>query len=577
MLNRNQIILKGQPVSPGIAIGKLLVLERINESAGPVSIDSSLAEQELQKFEQALAGTKNELLEIARTVAQQLDSKHVQIFEAQIMLLDDPEVRKEVAKEIRENFKSAERAYREVLDKSVSNLAKSGNQYLKERVLDVQAVKNRVLEQLSGKNLRPRVELSSPAVILAQFLSPGELIQMDRKHILGLALKEAGVTSHVALLSKAFNIPTVVAWENGLELENQEAQAILDGNSGQVILFPEAQTLVFYQRRKKLWEEQMSRIQKASQKQGLTKDKARITLLANIDLPEEADLALKYGAEGVGLFRTEFIFLSSTGFPTEEEQFQVYGNVLERFKPRPVTIRTTDLGGDKFFGSSQDARDLNPFLGWRAVRVCLDTPALFKTQLKALYRASLKGNLKIMIPMVSCQEEVEKVCKIAQEVRAELKKEKTKFNPKVPLGIMVEIPAAALNASGLARIVDFFSLGTNDLTQYTLAVDRGNMKISHLFDELDPAVLRLIQMTVKAARKNRIEVSICGELAASALALPALLGLGIDQISVAPVHLPKIKAALSKVSLAKAKKLAQKLCQFTDREDVRKALKRFLK
>ena len=577
MSTRNEIVLKGQGVAPGIAIGKVLFLERRAEHSGPASIDSSLAEQELQRFEQALANTKKELLEIARTVASQLDAKHVQIFEAQIMLLDDPEVRKEVHKEIRENLKSAVTAYREVLEKTVSALASSENQYLKERVSDLQAIKSRVLQQLSGHIGGQGMELSSPSVILADFLSPGELIQLNRQHILGLALKEAGTTSHVALLSKAFNIPTVVAWENGVELQNQEAQAVIDGSNGQVILFPDADTLQFYQRRKKLWEAEQFRIQKKSQLPTVTKDKAKINLLTNIDMPEEAQTALKYGAQGVGLFRTEFLFLSTEGFPSEEEQYQIYAQILEKFNPWPVTIRTTDLGGDKLFGTSEDSKDLNPFLGWRAVRVCLDSPGLFKTQLRALYRASAKGNLKIMIPMVSCTEEIDKIDKVIREVQRELRREKISFKPDIPVGIMIEIPSAALNASGLAKKVDFFSLGTNDLTQYTLAVDRGNQKIARLFDELDPGVLRLMELTVRAAKKARIEVSICGELAASTLALPALLGLGLNTISVSPVHLPRVKEMLRKINLSRARNLTRQLLQMTDRREVRKALKKFSK
>jgi len=576
-LSRSQIVLKGQGVSPGIAIGKVFTLEKKDHQAEPLSIDASLAEQELHKFEQALGNTKRELLEIARTVASLLDPEHLKIFEAQILLLDDPEVRKEVEKEIRENLKSASAAYREVVDRSLSALQKSTSQYLRERVPDVQAVRNRVLHQLAGGKLLSKIELNAPAIILTDTLAPGELIQLNRKNILGLALKEAGATSHVALLSKAFNIPTVVAWEDGLESEPNESSAIIDGNSGKVILYPDQETLIFYQRRKKIWEAQLSKVAKLSDRPAQTKDKVKVTLLANIDIPEEAELALKYGAEGVGLFRTEFLFLSASGFPTEEEQFQIYSKVLEKFYPRPVTIRTTDLGGDKLFGATDDNRDPNPFLGWRAVRVCLDSPALFKTQLRALYRASVKGNLKIMIPMVSCVEEVRQVKRIAKEVQNELRREKVKFNPKVPLGIMVEIPSAALNASGLAKEVDFFSLGTNDLTQYTLAVDRGNKKVGHLFDELNPGVLKLIQMTIQAARKNKIEVSICGELAAFPLALPALIGLGLDKLSVAPVNLPKVKITLSKISLAKARKSAQKLCRLTEKETVRKALKGLLK
>lgn len=575
MPGTQQIVLKGQGVSPGIAIGKVLILERRGEYSGPASIDSSLVEQELEKFSQALANTKREFLEIIRTVAQQLDSKHVQIFEAKSMLLDDPEIRKEVEKEIRENLKSAGAAYQEVMDKSIATLAHSGNQYLKERVSDILAVRTRVLEQLSGQKPQPTAELSSAVIIIADSLFPRELIQLNKKYILGLALREAGVTSHVTLLSKAFNIPTVVNWKDQLELEGQDVSAIIDGDSGEVILFPEDQTLASYQARKKKREAQLAKIQDQAQKPALTRDRVRINVLANLDIPEEAEIALKFGAEGVGLFRTEFMFLGSAGYPSEEEQFQIYSQILERFNPLPVTIRTTDLGGDKLISSPDNGKDPNPYLGWRAVRVCLDSPGLFKSQLKALYRASIKGNLRIMIPMISCLEEIKEVSRIASQVRNELKKEKAKFNPKVPLGIMVEIPSAALNSSGLSKQVDFFSLGTNDLTQYTLAVDRGNKKVAHLFDELDPAVLRLIQMTVQAARKNKIEVSICGELAASCLALPALLGLGLDQISVAPVHLPKIKDRISKINLSKARELSQRLCRLTSRQEVRKKLKRF--
>ncbi|MCI0532322.1 MAG: phosphoenolpyruvate--protein phosphotransferase [candidate division Zixibacteria bacterium] len=577
MHESQETILKGQPITPGIAIGKFLVLEQKRHSIGPHFIHSSLTQQELEKFRQALAAAKQEILQVKQTVSRDLDPKHIQIFEVQAMLLDDPEVNGAVEHEIKENCKSATLAYREVIEKNIASLFKSNNQYLKERIADIQALKSRVLEKLSGQKFQPVMNLQAPAVVLSNSISPAELVQLNRKNILGLGVKEAGVTSHVALLSKAFNIPTVVGWETELKLEQLSGQAIVDGNSGKLILFPQPDTLELYQKKKERWDRQIQKVKNSADLPALTKDKTKINLLANLDLPEEADLAISRGADGVGLFRTEFMFLVAPGFPTEEEQFKVYSILLEKFNPLPVTVRTLDLGGDKLFGPGQEEREANPFLGWRAIRVCLDFPDLFKTQLRALLRASVKGTLKIMIPMVAQPEEITRTLQLLKQVKSDLRRKKQPFSRKIEIGIMIEIPSAALTAETLAKQVDFFSLGTNDLTQYTLAVDRGNRKISNLFDELDPAVLKLIQMTVQAARKHKIEVAICGEMAAWNLALPALLGLGLRTFSVAPSHIAEVKSVLAKISLSRARQATNKIMKMKTRGEIKTELKKLIR
>ncbi|HKZ21830.1 MAG TPA: phosphoenolpyruvate--protein phosphotransferase [candidate division Zixibacteria bacterium] len=567
-LANSETIWEGKVASPGIAIGEVFLFNQKEITVPRKKLFPSEVASEIERFQKALNSAKKEILKAQNSSNAKMKKDHSQIFETQKMFLEDEILKQNVIEKIQKDKINSEWAYEVVLDQAIDALSSSPNQYLKERVFDIQALKNRMLEHMQGIRQEKLNTMKSSAIVFATHLSPSDLLNLRKQKVGGLVLKESGVTSHVAILAKSLRIPMVVGVEeNFTELKNG-LPVVLDAESGRVILSPDQETLrEFKVRREKLAQEK-KKLQLLKKKPAITKDRKRINLLANLEIPEEAQAALDYGAEGVGLFRTEFLFGDSSQIPSEEEQFQAYSAVLKKFSPRPVIIRTFDLGGDKMASSSQTVTENNPFLGWRAIRVGLDVPEILETQFRALLKASRYGNLKIMFPFISNLEEIRKTKNILKQVQTQLKNKKVPIATKIPLGIMIEVPSAALNVDIFAKEVDFFSLGTNDLIQYTLAVDRTNPQVAWWYQNFNPAILRLIQVSVEAAFKNKKEIAVCGEMAGETLALPFLIGLGIKELSVTPPLVPEIKEKIGKLSLSECKKIAAKVLKMDSAQEI---------
>ncbi len=567
-LGNKETVWEGKAASPGIAIGSVFRLNQTELEVPQKHLPESQIAGEIERFQKALSLAKKELSQAQAGSGTSLKKDHSQIFETQRMILEDQIIQQKVTEKIQTEQINSEWAYQLVLDEAIGTLAASPNQYLKERVFDIHALKNRILGYMLGIKPERPDNLKSPSIVFATHLSPSDLLHLRKSKVIGLVLKESGVTSHVAILAKSLGLPTVVGLDEDFKVLENGTEVVLDGEAGRVILTPDPETLHKFKAQLENLVQHRKKLKLLKKKPALTRDRKKIQLLANLEIPEEASVALDYGAEGVGLFRTEFLFMNGEKPPSEEEQFQAYTTVLKKFANRPVVIRTFDLGGDKIAASPQSVTEANPFLGWRAIRVCLDSPEIFQTQLKALLKASRYGNLKVMLPFISNIEEIRKAKEILEQLKAQLKKQKVPMAKKIPLGIMIEVPSAALNVDILASEVDFFSLGTNDLIQYTLAVDRTNPQVALWYQAFHPAILRLIQISANSAFKHKREIAVCGEMAGDTLALPVLLGLGIKELSVTPPLVPEVKEKIGKLSFSECKKIAKKVLKMDSAEKI---------
>src|SRR3954470_2802661 len=551
-------LFRGIPVSSGVSRGKILVLGRPRDDSIPKQhvCDDELTQQ-VHRLEQALVDTRHEILEVQRQVTEGLGAQDASIFDAHLLVLEDPTLIEEVSRIILEEKVTAHYAFQKVADKYARTLSSIDDEYLRERAADMRDVTSRLLNKLLGVgeeiDLR---KLSEPCIIISHDLSPSRTALLDRQLVLGFATDVGSKTSHTAIMARSLRIPAVVGLQHASHELVSGAYALLDGYNGLIIINPTDQTLWEYGqlvRKHVTLEEKLREVQ---DKPAQTLDGVRVVLSANIEQPSDSEAVTASGAEGVGLFRTEYLFINRETLPTEEEQYEAYRKVASALSPHPVIIRTLDLGGDKFLSHLQVPEEMNPFLGWRAIRFCLQEREIFRVQLRAILRASVEGNVKMMYPMISSASEVDEANALVEEYKAELRRENVPFNENLQIGVMIEIPSAALAAEALAKKVKFFSVGTNDLIQYSLAVDRLNEKIAHLYEPTHPAILRLIRMTVEAARKNGIWVGVCGEMAGDPLVAPLLLGLGVEELSVAPLNVPKIKFLIRRMKMNEAKELA---------------------
>jgi phosphotransferase system enzyme I (PtsI) len=553
---KGEKLYRGIAVSAGICRGKILVLDR----AQHVITKRQLAEQQINlevgRFEKALVKTRQQISEVQRKLTKTMGAKEGDIFEAHLLMLEDRMLVDEVIRTIREQKVNAESAFHEVSERYAAALAAVDDEYLRERATDMRDLTSRVLDNLlevkSQLNLN---KISEPCILVGHDLSPSTTAQLDKKMVLGFATDIGGKTSHTAIIARSLGIPAVVGLKTASEEFETGDYALLDGYNGTVIVNPTDQTLFEYgqlSRIKASLEEKLLEIQKQP---AVTLDGKIIHLSANIEDQNDVEAVVANGAEGVGLFRTEFLFISRDSLPTEEDQYKVYRQVAAALKPHPVIIRTLDLGGDKFASHLQLAQEMNPFLGWRAIRFCLAQPELFRTQLRAILRASADGNVKMMYPMISGLDELNQANAIVEKCKAELRAEKIPFDENMEIGAMVEIPSAALIAETLAKRLKFFSVGSNDLIQYTLAADRTNEKVSHLYEPTHPAIMRLIKMTVDAAHANGVWVGVCGEIAGDPVLAPLLIGLGVDELSAAPTVVPQVKYIVRRLKLTEAQEL----------------------
>jgi phosphoenolpyruvate-protein phosphotransferase (PTS system enzyme I) len=550
-------VYKGIPVSAGICQGKIFVLHKAQADVPKYDVADSELSQQVQRFEQALLLTKRQILDVQHKVSQALNAQEASIFDAHLLVLEDPTLIESVNAAIYTKKINVEAAFKEFADTYTATLSRLEDAYLRERAADMRDVTLRIMNNLLGQGTHPDIQnLKEPCIVVSDDLAPSEVAIMNRKMVLGFATDVGSKTSHTAIMARSLQVPAIVGLKNLANRLKSGSHALLDGYNGALIVNPTDQTLFEYGqllRRHASIEEKLQSIQSL---EAITLEGKKIFLSANIEQSGDVEAVRRFGAEGVGLFRTEYLFINRDTLPTEDEQFQAYRRVASELKPAPVIIRTLDLGGDKSPSHLQIPAEVNPFLGWRAIRYCLEEKEIFRSQLRAILRASVEGNVKIMYPMISCFAEIEKANAFVQEYKEELRAEKIPFDENVEIGIMIEIPSAAVSADMLARRVKFFSLGTNDLIQYSLAVDRLNERIAHLYEPTHPAVLRLIKWTADAAERNGIWCGVCGEMAGDPLLTPLLLGLGVTELSMAPPLLPHVKYLIRRLKMSDAKELA---------------------
>jgi phosphotransferase system enzyme I (PtsI) len=531
--------IKGIGASRGIAIGKAYIYIQEGLNVDINKKDARSLEEKKKLLKKAVSKTKEEvqaLYEKTRKSAK----KEAEIFQAHLMFLEDPTIIDRIEKLMEQGF-SVEASVKRAFDENANAMEKMKNPYFRARAKDIRDVSERLIKNILHKQKTDLSKLPYPAIVIAKDLTPSDTASLDKEHVLGFATEMGGVTSHTAILAEALGIPAVVGAKGIMQAVENESMIILDGKDGSVTVNPDEETLKLYREKKELLQKEKKELEKIKFLNAVTKTGKRIEVSANIGKVEDADIALNEGAEGIGLFRTEFLFLNRTSPPTEEEQFIAYKTVLEKFKGKPVIIRTLDIGGDKQIPYLGLEKELNPFLGVRAVRLCLKRKDLFKTQLRAILRASKYGKARIMYPMIAVKEEIEEANKVLNEAKEELLEQSVPFDKNIEVGIMVEIPSAALNAEELANYVDFFSIGTNDLTQYTFAADRTNENVSYLYKPLHPALLKLIKMTIDASHEKGKWTGMCGEMAGDPAAILKLVELGIDELSMSAQKIPEAK------------------------------------
>src|SRR5213594_1689746 len=552
-------LLKGIGVSPGIAMGPTVTVRWALPEVPHRVVARTQVEKEIRRLRAAIKDVKRQLAEFRARAVDRAGVDEARIFDAQALMLEDKEFIGGIEELIRENHLTAEKAF-EFKTLEVRDLwTAAGNPLLKERLADVTGVAIRVILHLTHRGSGAKVweSLSEPSILVARELSPGLTVQLDRDQIVGLISEEGTRTSHAAILAHSIGIPAIFGVRGAVARIRPGTKAILDGTRGTVLLDPTAAEMEEAERIDTRRRELAARLEEAVAQPSVTLDGVHIALRGNVDLPDELEDAKAHGAEGVGLLRTEFLITGHSELPDEEAQTNYFRHVGEAFPGQPVVIRTYDLGGDKFPAPFRSPPEANPFLGWRAIRVCLDEPAMFRTQIRAVLRAAVTANLHLMIPLVTRLDEVERTREMMREEADRLEKQGVPAAKTVPLGVMVETPAAAVMADRLAEVSDFLSVGTNDLTQYTLVVDRANARLADRFTPHDPSVLRLLKLVADAARSAGKPASVCGEMASEPLSAFLLLGLGYDTLSVAPPALPLIKWLIRQVTTAQARAAAE--------------------
>jgi phosphoenolpyruvate-protein phosphotransferase (PTS system enzyme I) len=562
-------IYKGLPASKGISIGKPFVYKSELPTYIPTEGDID-TEKEVVDYQQAIEQSKKELLKIYKLAKEKLDDRNLMIFEAHIQFLDDYVLHEKIKKRITGEYKSAY----EVFDGEIKNIEQqlllSNDDYIRERVADIEDVKHRVLRNMVKKKLFSKIDENS--IVIARNLTPADTILFSNRNLLGFATDIGGVNSHVAIIARSLNVPAVVGLNDISVNIVPEDYIIIDGYKGLVIKNPSARTVTKYKNLIQKYEEYEKKLSEVEKVPSRTKDGKDIKLTVNLEFNKELDYIITHTKCGVGLYRTEHMFLESGEFPSEEEQYKQYRLIADRLYPEDAIIRTFDIGGDKILPDSQ--KESNPFLGWRGIRICLDKPDIFRAQLRALLRASNFGNIKIMFPMITVLDEVIQIKKYINETKKELTEKNIPFNKNIELGIMVEVPSVVFMPDLFAKEVDFFSIGTNDLTQYILAADRDSSLVSNLYQWLDPSVVRAIDIIVKSAERNKIGLNVCGEMAGDPLASLLLIGMGVNELSVETTSFLKIKRLITLMNYDEAKKIAAKALTMTSSSEIREYLER---
>ena len=558
MSDNAEIRFEGIGVSPGIAFGGIYVVRDDPDEVARYHIAPSRIADEIGRFEAGLIQTRMQILEMQERIAESIGAKDAAIFDAHLLVVEDRTLIDEVLRKLKTDLCNVEWAFQEVATRYAETLSKIDDPYLRERALDIQDVTKRVIRNLQGKAPKAFLSLSGPHILVAHNITPSDTASMSRENVLGIATDLGSRTSHAAILARSLTIPAVLGLHDITAKVDTGQHLLLDGNDGLLIVNPAPQTLACYRELESRRAKVTAQLKELRETTSTTRDGCHIVLSANIELPEDVDAVAANGAEGIGLYRTEFLYLNRKTLPAEEEQYETYRSVAEQVRPNPLIIRTFDLGGDKLAEGVADVTDeLNPFLGWRAIRFCLENQDIFKTQLRAILRASAVGNIKVMFPMISGLDELRRAIAVVEECKQQLRNSRAEVAERVEVGAMIEIPSAAICASALAREVDFFSIGTNDLIQYALAVDRVNEKIAYLYEPTHPAILRLLKMVADAAHASRIWVGVCGEMAGDVALVPLLLGLGMDELSAAATLVPRVKRAVQSVAIPECRELVE--------------------
>jgi phosphotransferase system enzyme I (PtsI) len=567
-------VIKGIGASPGIAIGKAFVVPAWEWDFPDKAIDVTDLAYEFERLYEGIRSSKKELESIKLEFKETVGHEESAIFDAHLAILEDPIFMNEIQAIIERQYKAAEVAVKEVIDKFVGMFDLIDDEYMQERAADIRDVGNRLLKHLLGDmDGEATPPTDHPYILVAKELAPSQLAQLDPSKVLGIATMLGGKTSHTAIMARAMSLPFVLGLEGKLMKPIQTGDLlIVDGMEGKVYVNPGEAIVSAYRERAEQWHKQKERLQEIADVVPMTVDRKLVRLMANINAEKELDQALRNGACGVGLFRTEYLYMDRDMPPSEEEQFEVYRKTAEKLGGKPLVIRTLDIGGDKRLDYMALAKEENPFLGYRAIRISLDRPDFFKEQLRAVLRASCYGNIKLMYPMISSVEEVRAANELLEQAKRELAARGQPFNAKLEVGITIEVPSAVMVADALAKEVSFFSIGTNDLIQYTLAVDRMNETIANLYEPFHPAVLQMLRMTVEAAKRANIPVAVCGELAGDVKALPIWLGLGIEELSISVQSILQVKDRLLQSDQEESRKLLSELLTMSSAKEIHERL-----
>jgi len=565
-------LLKGIAASNGIAIAKAYRLVEPDLSFEKKNVDN--AEQEVSRFQEAIATSKSELEAIRDKAREDLGEDKAQIFEAHLLVLSDPELLTPIEDKVKSENVNAEFALKETADMFVSMFESMDNEYMKERASDIRDVTKRVLSHLLGVQIANPSMVTEEVIVIAEDLTPSDTAQLNREFVKGFTTDIGGRTSHSAIMARSMEIPAVVGTKSITSSVENGDMIIVDGLNGQVHINPTPEVIEEYKKEHARYEEQKAEWAKLVNEPTVSKDGEHVELAANIGTPKDLEGVKNHGGEGIGLYRTEFLYMGRDELPSEDEQYEAYKAVLEGMEGKPVVVRTLDIGGDKELPYLNLPKEMNPFLGYRAIRLCLDEQDIFRTQLRALLKASPFGNLKIMFPMISNLQEFREAKAILEEEKEALLKNGTNVADHIEVGIMVEIPSTAVMADVFAKEVDFFSIGTNDLIQYTMAADRMNERVSYLYQPYNPAILRLVKMVIDAAHKEGKWAGMCGEMAGDEIAVPILLGLGLDEFSMSATSILRARSQIRHLNRAEMKELAEQALQLDTNDAVISAVKK---
>lgn len=560
---------KGQPASPGIIIGKAFVISKDFKVPQQEKIKPANVEKEILRFKQAVEKTRQDILLIREKIISDIGNKDAEIFNAYILFLKDRSFIEKNLRIIKEEHVNSEFALHRILEEYKKLFSNISDSYLKEKIIDIKGLFEKIMKNLSEEPLElfPK---KGKWIIVAQDLSPSDTAELDKKNVLGFITETGGATSHTSIVARSLEIPAVVGVKDIIKQVKKDDLIVMDGEKGIIVINPDSSVLEIYKKERIKYLIKIKMLKKLKKLEAITLDKHKIILNSNIEFPEEVAVVKGYNADGIGLFRTEFIYINRTNLPVEEEQFLIYKSVVEKMAPKPVIIRTLDIGGDKFFPYFKISPEQNPFLGLRAIRLSLSNINIFKIQLRAILRASAFGNVKIMFPMISTIEEFIEAKNIVFDIMEELRKKRINFDEKINIGIMIEVPSAVIMADELAQRADFFSIGTNDLIQYTLAVDRGNEAVMSYYNPLNPAILRMIKKTVESAHKNFKHVSVCGEMAGEPHLVFLLLGFGVDELSVSPASILQVKKIIRNIKFRDTFEVAETVLKMEKTEEIKK-------